>query len=99
MRVSSLSNSLNSLEGNHQNLRGHVTNWSCLRSAWTKSTLPQPTWDSKLSRQLTPQILVVPEVTLPGSPDHAFPLLATPTELQRRAFDLLEIDPARDVAM
>ena len=43
--------------------------------------------------------LTLNEVTLPGSPDHAFPLLATPTELQRRAFDLLEIDPARDVAM
>ena len=43
--------------------------------------------------------LTLNEVTLPGSPDHAFPLLATPTELQRRAFDLLEIDPAKDVAM
>ena len=43
--------------------------------------------------------LTLNEVTLPGSPDHAFPLLATPTELQRRAFGLLEIDPARDVAM
>ena len=65
------------------------------------------------SSRLTPQILVVPfttlladlgtltlnEVTLPGAPDHAFPLLATPTELQRRAFGLLEIDPAKDVAM
>ncbi len=38
-------------------------------------------------------------VTLPGAPDHAFPLLATPTEPQRRAFELLDIDPARDVAM
>ncbi len=43
--------------------------------------------------------LTLNEVTLPGSPDHAFPLLATPTELQRRAFGLLEIDPAKDVAM
>ncbi|MDE0696897.1 MAG: hypothetical protein OXH76_13815 [Boseongicola sp.] len=43
--------------------------------------------------------LTLNEVTLPGSPDHAFPLLATPTELQCRAFDLLEIDPGRDVAM
>ena len=43
--------------------------------------------------------LTLNEVTLPGSPDHAFPLLATPTQLQRRAFELLEIDPARDVAM
>ena len=43
--------------------------------------------------------LTLNEVTLPGAPDHAFPLLATPTELQRRAFGLLEIDPAKDVAM
>ena len=43
--------------------------------------------------------LTLNEVTLPGAPDHAFPLPATPTELQRRAFDLLEIDPAKDVAM
>jgi len=43
--------------------------------------------------------LTLNEVTLPGAPDHAFPLLATPTELQRRAFGLLDIDPARDVAM
>ncbi len=35
--------------------------------------------------------------TRPGGPDHAFPLLATPTELQRRAFRLLEIDPARSL--
>ena len=39
------------------------------------------------------------EVTLPCSPDHASPLLMMPMELQRRAFELLEIDPARDVAM
>ena len=38
-------------------------------------------------------------VTLPGSPDHAFPLMAKPTGLQRRAFELLDIDPAGDVAM
>ncbi len=39
--------------------------------------------------------LTLNEVTLPGAPDHAFPLLATPTEPQRRAFELLDIDPAR----
>ena len=38
-------------------------------------------------------------VTMPVSPDHAFPLTAKPTELQRRAFELLDIDPAKDVAM
>ncbi len=43
--------------------------------------------------------LTLNEVTLPGSPDHALPLLAKPTELQGRAFELLEIDLARDVAM
>ena len=39
------------------------------------------------------------DVTLRGGSDHAFPLMAKPTELQRRAFELLDIDPARDVAM
>ena len=43
--------------------------------------------------------LTLNEVTLPGSPDHAFPLLAKPTELQARAFELLEIDAIPDVAM
>ena len=43
--------------------------------------------------------LTLNEVTLPGSPDHAFPLMAKPTELQSRAFELLDIDPAKDVAM
>ena len=43
--------------------------------------------------------LTLDEVTLPGSPDHALPLLTMPTELQHRALDLLEIDPTRDVAM
>ena len=43
--------------------------------------------------------LTLNEVTLPGSPDHAFPLLATPTELQGRTFKLLGIDLAKDVAM
>ena len=45
----------------------------------------------------------------PGAPDHAFPFLATPTRTQptrtqptrtqARAFGLLEVDAARDVAM
>ncbi len=43
--------------------------------------------------------LTLNEVTLPGNPDHALPLLAKPTELQGRAFELLEIDLARDVAI
>ena len=32
--------------------------------------------------------------TLPSSSNHAFPLMAKPTELQYRAFDLLAIDTA-----
>ena len=32
------------------------------------------------------------EVTLPGSPGHSFPMIAEPTELQSRAFELLDID-------
>ena len=43
--------------------------------------------------------LTVNEVTLPASPDHAFPMLAKPTPLQRRALELLKIDPAKNVAM
>ena len=39
--------------------------------------------------------LTLNEVSLTGSPDHAFPLLARSTALQGRAFELLDIDPAR----
>ena len=43
--------------------------------------------------------LTLNEVTLPGSPDHAFPPMAKPTEMQSRAFELLDIDLAKVVAM
>ena len=33
------------------------------------------------------------EVTLPGSPDHRFPVITEPTTLQEKAFELLGIDP------
>ncbi len=39
--------------------------------------------------------LTLNEVSLPGNPDPALPLPATPTQLQNRAFELLNIDPAR----
>ena len=39
--------------------------------------------------------LTLNEATVPAGPDHGFPVFAQPTELQRRAFDLLEIDPAK----
>ena len=42
--------------------------------------------------------LTLNEVMLPKSPDHVFEMLAQPTPLQRRAFEFLEIDPARIVA-
>ena len=42
--------------------------------------------------------LTLNEVMLPTSPDHVFEMLAQQTLLQRRAFELLEIDPARIVA-
>ena len=42
--------------------------------------------------------LTLNEVTLPGSPDHAFPLMAKPTKLRRHALEVLEFDPAQDVA-
>ena len=38
------------------------------------------------------------EVSLPGCPEHAMQIMAKPTRLQRRAFEFLEIDPARIVA-
>ena len=37
------------------------------------------------------------EVTLPGSPDHRFPVITEPTALQEKAFELLGIDPKRFV--
>ncbi len=42
--------------------------------------------------------LTLNEVTLPGAPDHPFPLFASPTPLQQRAFELLAVDPAKFVA-
>ena len=39
--------------------------------------------------------LTLNEVSLPGNPELALPLLAVPTKLQNRAFELLNIDPAR----
>ncbi len=42
--------------------------------------------------------LTVSEVTLPGSPDDAFPILATPSPLHGRAFELLGVAPP-NVAM
>ena len=39
--------------------------------------------------------LTLNEVSLPGNPELVLPLLAVPTKLQNRAFELLNIDPAR----
>ncbi len=41
--------------------------------------------------------LTLNEVALPGSAGHAVPMLSQPTPLQRRAFELLQVDPAGDV--
>lgn len=38
------------------------------------------------------------QVTLPNDEQHEFPLLAQPTPLQQKAFDLLEIDPGKAVS-
>ena len=43
--------------------------------------------------------LTLNDVELPATPNHEFRLLSQPTPLQQRAFELLEVDPARDVAM
>ena len=42
--------------------------------------------------------LTLNEVTLPGQPAAAFPLLAQPTPLQQTAFNLLNVDPHQFVA-
>ena len=42
--------------------------------------------------------LTLNEVTLPGSPTASFPMLACPTPLQQRAFNLLDIQPHKFVA-
>ena len=42
--------------------------------------------------------LTLNEVTLPGNPDDAFPMVSQPTPLQAKAFELLEIDPGKFVA-
>ena len=42
--------------------------------------------------------LTLNEVTLPGSPDASFPMLARPTPLQQRAFNLLKVEPHKFVA-
>ncbi len=39
--------------------------------------------------------LTLNEATVPARPGHGFPVRAQPTELQARAFGLLEIDPAK----
>ena len=41
--------------------------------------------------------LTLNQVTLPADPDQGFPMIAQPTPLQRKAFALLEIDPAKVV--
>ena len=42
--------------------------------------------------------LTLNQVTLPDAPDHPFPMFAKPTPQQRKAFDLLGVDPTRFVA-
>ena len=42
--------------------------------------------------------LTVTEVALPEVPEHTFPQHARPTLAQQKAFDLLEVEPARFVA-
>ena len=38
------------------------------------------------------------QVTLPDTPEHPFPMFARPTPLERKAFDLLRVNPTRFVA-
>ena len=41
--------------------------------------------------------LTLNQVTLPTNPDQGFLMIAQPTPLQRKAFELLEIEPAKIV--
>ena len=59
----------------------------------TKSTsdgFPVHSMDTLLGDLAT---LTLNEVTLPGGAEHGFPVMARPTPLQHKAFELLEIDP------
>ena len=42
--------------------------------------------------------LTLNDVSLPGAPEHSFPLFAVPTPCQQKAFELLEVDPTKFVA-
>ena len=42
--------------------------------------------------------LTLNQVTLPDAPQHPFPMVAKPTPLQAKAFDLLGVDPSKFVA-
>ena len=42
--------------------------------------------------------LTLNQVTLPDAPQHPFPMVAKPTPLQAKAFDLLGVDPGKFVA-
>jgi len=55
-------------------------------------------WRTILPPTANDPTLTLNEVMLPKSPDHVFEMLAQPMPLQRRAFELPEIDPARIVA-
>ena len=71
---------------------------SALRKASTRHTpdgLPVHSLRTLLDDLAT---LTLNQVTLPGKPDAAFPLVADPTPLHRKAFELLEIDPAKTVS-
>ena len=41
--------------------------------------------------------LTLNQVTLPTNPDQGFPMIAQPTPLQRKAFELLDVDPTKIV--
>ena len=56
-----------------------------------------------LRRRLAPLLadlgtLTLNQVTLPDAPQHPFPMVAKPTPLQAKAFDLLGVDPGKFVA-
>ena len=58
----------------------------------TRDGFPVHSMDTLLADLAT---VTLNEVTLPGAPQQVFPVMARPTALQHKAFELLEIDPGK----
>ena len=63
-------------------------------SKMTADGFPARSFTTLLSDLAT---LTLNEAAAPANPEHRFPVFAQPTPLQSRAFELLEVDPAKIV--